>query len=168
MGLLTLLEASRLVVANKHSAAEARLVVAIDALEHAVRAAEESERCKRCSGPPEAHSDGSCVCGMPDSPCACWRPPEPEWFGRFISPEQIANDVLARMSAEDKIEWREAKREELIQVHHTTGRAIRNFYGLWRPENPYTNADDPCGSTHPDQVSQRVIYLVWKRLTGEE
>lgn len=145
MGLLTLLEAARATVALKEHAGSGALRAAITDLEHAIEAAEASD-------PP----------GLPQ------RPQPDAWLGRYLTPEKIAEDLLTRMSRADVAVWGRMKKEDLIQVHRIMGRAIQNFYGLWHDENPYTHGDDPGGSRHPDQVSQRVIYLVWKHLTGKE
>lgn len=48
------------------------------------------------------------------------------------------------------------------------GMHIRNRFGLWEADNPFTDASDPMGDAHPDQVSQRIIEQVWEHVQMED
>lgn len=83
----------------------------------------------------------------------------------FLTEEQIISDLLlVKLAEQDKREIKKTAEADLIMYHHGFGRWIRNTYGLWDPKNPYVDFNDPMGDNHPDQMSQRIIETVWKRL----
>jgi len=93
-------------------------------------------------------------------------------FGRFLSePEMVTDLIDNRLTTQDRAEFRKTPEQDLIILHHGLGMWIRNFYGLWREDNPYTKVnagpnsegiiDDPL---FPDQVSQRIIEAAWRKL----
>ena len=70
---------------------------------------------------------------------------------------------------------------DVSALHHSFGQWIRNHYGLWDERHPlvhdwfafpdkrdvrddvdYSNVD--YSEDHPDQVSTRVMEMVWKKL----
>lgn len=91
----------------------------------------------------------------------------------FLTQEQIAADILANhMPPADKNTLAAYLRSDLIMLHHTMGRWIRNAYDLWDAANPNTmlgyeplieNGCD-CNPKHPDAVSMDVIYMMWEQL----
>jgi len=84
-----------------------------------------------------------------------WDQLQPE---HFLSPQVIVLDMSFQILKEDR-EWiKKHDMADLIQLHHTVGRWIRNTYGLWHPNNPYVVKDD-LGEGHPDGISQKCIYL---------
>jgi hypothetical protein len=73
------------------------------------------------------------------------------------------DDLIARMSAEDKERVRTTKKEDLIQFHIGWGTGIRNDYGLWRGNDKLmlSACGHPC---HPDDASMKIIEAVWQEL----
>jgi len=117
--------------------------------------------------------------------------PRGSWHGTFLSEDEIVVDMLARVRADPEgvRRWRDPRSWSLSRPHLAylapeyegcllyAGMAIRNYYGLWHPRNPYTRFDrvdddvtagvvtDPL---HPDNLSGRVIDRVIKALGGFE
>jgi hypothetical protein len=81
----------------------------------------------------------------------------------FLSVDEILRDMPDRISNEDQIWIKEHKPDELISLHHSLGRWIRNTYGLWHPNNPLVIKDD-LGDGHPDGISQRIIEKFYAKL----
>lgn len=79
----------------------------------------------------------------------------------FPSENDIAADLIATMSDEQIEGLRRNAFDDLILLHHTFGRFIRNRYRLWDPKNPHTRYSDGDDESHPDNLSYRVIQLVW-------
>ena len=82
----------------------------------------------------------------------------------FKSPDEIVADLEAKLDDASRAALKNIKFSNLIGLHFTAGRAIRNEYKLWDPLNPYIDASDVEGDRHPDQVSQKVIEELWRRL----
>lgn len=81
---------------------------------------------------------------------------------QFLSVEEIAGHQLARISSEDLKFFRETEKKDLIGMHHSYGRWIRNSYGLWHPNNPFVVKGD-LEDGHPDGLSMLVLELIHKR-----
>lgn len=78
--------------------------------------------------------------------------------GSHMDREKIIADILNRLTNEEKAALRSVAREaDLVRLHFTVGRAIRNAYGLWAG-NPSEPLKDP------DDVSAELLHEVWKRL----
>lgn len=73
--------------------------------------------------------------------------------------DQIVENLLGSMDEKARKSWLEIDEEDIIEGHHTTGRSIRNTYGLWTVGNPTV----PTGK-HPDDVSYEIMMAVWKRV----
>jgi alkyl sulfatase BDS1-like metallo-beta-lactamase superfamily hydrolase len=91
---------------------------------------------------------------------------EPETVGRFMTNEEIVADILSTMAADEKCSWTTIQRNELIEGHSSTGRAIRNYYMMWYPDNPYTDSSTPDSPTHADARSMRVMEGVWDAINN--
>lgn len=74
----------------------------------------------------------------------------------YLDDEQVIQDLLDNATQDDVASWRDIQFENLIECHHTTGRAIRNQYRFWDAENPYTKG------RHPDDRSMEIIERIWK------
>lgn len=91
--------------------------------------------------------------------------------------EAIANDVITKLDEEATLYFSQCSLKDARLEHHTLGRWIRNSYNLWE-SNPLTERwrkDESSrdirdgvdySSDHPDQVSDEIIQLVWKKLRG--
>lgn len=97
------------------------------------------------------------------------------WAGRFFTYEELLEDLerwATRHHAERGQLLALGDRGELIQLHHSFGRWVRNWYGLWRENNPLTTLEyvpevvngTDVSSRHPDAVSMRLIEDLYKRL----
>lgn len=101
-----------------------------------------------------------------------------DWLGKFLNEDEIVEDLLQRIIIDpiaierwlDERSWRYP-----ILIHgikdsspeHAgclvfAGMHIRNFYGMWSKDNPYTVFSDESidDSKHPDNFSARVIERV--------
>ncbi len=82
----------------------------------------------------------------------------------FLTEDEIALDLLNRLSIDDLTYMCNMEREAVIMMHHGFGTSIRNEYGLWYEENPYTVLDDAMADNFPDQVSHRILEKMWDTL----
>lgn len=91
----------------------------------------------------------------------------------YLSEFEIAADImLYKLSEDAKAALRRIDREDLIHLHYTVGRSIREEYLLWDKDNPYTMLNyQPTivdgvdiNPNHPDAVSHRVLELIWSRM----
>jgi len=81
----------------------------------------------------------------------------------FLTEDEIVNDLFkTRLSKEDLNYINEIPMEDVIRLHFSTGMWIRNTYGLWLEENPYTQFNDARADDFPDQVSHRILEKLWK------
>lgn len=108
------------------------------------------------------------------------------WHGSYLDEDEIVSDMLAKIEADpeavkrwtDPASWRmpigkDGKIEDDAPKHAGclmfVGMQVRNYYGLWREDCPYTKADGPdleitdgviTDARHPDNVSGRIIDRV--------
>ena len=76
----------------------------------------------------------------------------------FLTPAEIVQDLIDNRLSESYVTvLRNLGVEDCILEHHGLGRNIRNHYGLWIPNNPYTNIKSSNDPAFPDQVSQNII-----------
>lgn len=96
-------------------------------------------------------------------------------MSKFKTFDEIVEEIVSGMSEGSRQALKSIPREDMIQFHHTTGRAIRNEYLLWDKSNPLTSSwDDSCISAdgvdehpcHPDAVSTRIMEAVWEKVNG--
>lgn len=81
----------------------------------------------------------------------------------FQKPEDIADELVMKLGSDEREFLIEIGEDDLIMYHHTVGRYIRNEYGLWEENNPYSNK----AGKHPDAVSQEIITMIWKKVQNE-
>jgi hypothetical protein len=111
--------------------------------------------------------------------------PPPKRKGRFLSEDEIVEDLVAKIVADevamqrwtDPVSWKfpcinPALNDFKEEPEHSgcmlwISREIRNYYGLWDPENPYTKIDDCLiedgvitDPLFPDNLSGRVVDRV--------
>jgi hypothetical protein len=111
------------------------------------------------------------------------------WHGKYLNEEEIAADMIAKIRANpegvkvwlDPISWELPYSDYKVLPPHAgalmnVGMQVRNYYGLWHPECPYTKtggADlevkdgiitDPM---FPDNLSMRIIDRVRKVFADE-
>jgi hypothetical protein len=83
--------------------------------------------------------------------------------GTFMDINQIVDDVVnCRLGDQDtKNHIQQMNSDDLISLHQTMGRWIRNSYGLWLDQYPHLN------NTHPDDFSFEAIKLIHNRITKQ-
>lgn len=96
----------------------------------------------------------------------------------FLKPEEIADIVYAQMNDDDKRHVRDIAPHHpdgMIWFHQNVGRLIRNTFGLWNPDNPYTDIEAPPNMDgvidsplHPDAVSHEILKMVWHKVHAEK
>lgn len=66
--------------------------------------------------------------------------------------------------------FKTSKKKDLISLHHSLGRNIRNNFELWKlewePEIDSRGVD--MSPYHPDEVSMTIIEKVWERAQNDE
>lgn len=93
-------------------------------------------------------------------------------LNQFLNEQQIVEDLLKNLHPTKLGSLAEFKFEDLIQLHHSFGRMIRNEYKLWNQNNPLTLLDyvpqleGGCdvNPKHPDAVSFRIMQQVHNKL----
>lgn len=70
--------------------------------------------------------------------------------------EEIAEDMISKLTAEELLFWRALKGEELGMQHWGWAMRIRNEYRLWDPENARYLLDEP------DSRSADIVEIIWK------
>jgi len=91
--------------------------------------------------------------------------------------EAIADDVISKLSDEDKTWIRARPIEGVVALHHSAGQWIRNTYGLWhdnalteqwrtKPEMHDIRAGVDYSADHPDAVSTIILETIWKKLNA--
>lgn len=80
-------------------------------------------------------------------------------MSKITNADDIVADLLLKNSDQQDIkDFTNAPFSELISLHHTLGRSIRNNYMLWSNEALcVTCQDGEAKVVHPDDASQYVI-----------
>lgn len=80
----------------------------------------------------------------------------------YKSPEEIAQIFFSELEEKDKnlLKNNVKSAEDMIIYHFGVGRQIRNRFGLWKEDNPYTNLDGE--ENNPDEVSHRILERIWE------
>ena len=102
---------------------------------------------------------------------------------KFLCQSEIVDDVVSKMTVEDKLELSKLAARDMIKFHHGVGTFIRNEYKLWDRNNPLTaiwfidnesgnekyikNGVD-CHPNHPDAVSMDILLEIWEVVTGNK
>jgi hypothetical protein len=89
--------------------------------------------------------------------------------------DEIVEDLVSNLHPTKRYEIMRMVERDLITLHSTFGKVIRNDYGFWNTHpltyewrtNPFSrNIIDgvDCSDYHPDALSTQIMHLVWKRL----
>jgi uncharacterized pyridoxamine 5'-phosphate oxidase family protein len=86
-------------------------------------------------------------------------------MGMFLTEQEIVEHLfLYVLTEEAKRAFRKIDdKQDLIGLHATMGKWIRNKYNLWNEQNPIVSKD-PKSPNHPDQISMRIIVTIWERM----
>lgn len=87
--------------------------------------------------------------------------PESEWPTTI---KVAVEKLLSVMTPEQRELIRETAYADLIRLHDSLGRWVRNQFGLWRGNKQLMEA---CGLPHPDDCSMVIIEVCWRRLHSE-
>lgn len=91
------------------------------------------------------------------------KPEHSQHSTKYLTASEIVDDIYGKIDNESRLLLSGIEDErDLIQFHHSTGRYIRNHYGLWNLDNTLVK------DTHPDDLSMAIITLVWKRVRAED
>jgi len=75
-----------------------------------------------------------------------------------------AVDKLIQITSKSDLDYiKRLAEKDLILLHHSLWRWIRNNYGLWSG-NPELQTDTK--ENHPDDASFVIIEAIWKKLRG--
>lgn len=79
--------------------------------------------------------------------------------------DEAVGVVLASLSEEEQARIGAMSQSDLIGLHFGLGTWIRNNLGIWRGNNPLTQAiRGNDSSIHPDDAAMVIIDAVWQRL----
>ena len=78
--------------------------------------------------------------------------------------EEAVEVLLSQLATQSKDRLRRDRREDLIGLHFTLGRWIRNNFGLWDHNRALL---EDTGQEHPDGASMAIIEALWESLRVE-
>ncbi len=81
--------------------------------------------------------------------------------------KEVLDKILSEMSLPDRNRLKKIKEDDLIMLHHTLGMQIRNVFLLWDGNINLAKDMDLAKDTHADEVSQKIIEALWRRLQNE-
>ena len=73
---------------------------------------------------------------------------------RLLNIREMAQCVIDEFDDSEIDDLRNLDQDELLVLHHSIGRDIRNAFGLWIGGNPNV-------TTHPDATSMTVLKVMW-------
>lgn len=93
----------------------------------------------------------------------------PELVQKTIDPPQNIPETVDRLVTvledEHKAAIAAMQEEDLIHLHFSLGRVIRNALGLWEPRSPLLSMG---GANSPDEASDQIIHALWHRLNHQQ
>jgi hypothetical protein len=88
----------------------------------------------------------------------------PKLIQQAIAPPKTIAETVDRLvtvlNDEHKVAIAAMHEEDLVNLHFSLGSAIRNAFGFWVPGSPLLTS---CNAMSPDDVSDQVIFELWKR-----
>ncbi|MCP4368297.1 MAG: hypothetical protein GY797_09355 [Deltaproteobacteria bacterium] len=81
--------------------------------------------------------------------------------------KEVLDTILSEMGLPDRQFIKNTKEKDLIMFHHSIGRQIRNQFLLWDGNIKLAEDMGLEKGTHADEVSQKIIEALWKRLQEE-
>ena len=76
---------------------------------------------------------------------------------------EAVNMLLKEMSPADKNYVKNLKKDDLVLLHHTLGRAIRNNFELWAGNQALLK---DVAKPHPDDAAMVIIRELWNNLNA--
>jgi hypothetical protein len=92
---------------------------------------------------------------------------------RYLTFDEMVVDLIQSLKLETKKAIANLDERDLVSLHSTLGRAVRNNYRLWDEDHPLTTkwhkephnrhivSDIDFSEDHPDYVSSELIKEVW-------
>lgn len=75
---------------------------------------------------------------------------------------------MIKYDSEDYNYIKALQENELVKLHHSLGRFIRNEFGLWDADSQLLKSlTEDVKSDHPDDVSQYIIVKFWEEINGK-
>lgn len=79
--------------------------------------------------------------------------------------DELAEKVINLLHEDDRQYLKETCKDDLILLHHTLGRHIRNQFGLWELKwTPVIVDGIDVSEDHPDAISMKIIERTWEIL----
>ena len=75
---------------------------------------------------------------------------------------EAVDRLMMVLDGEQKIAIAVMPEEDLIDLHFSLGKAIRNAFGLHEPTSKLLAV---CGVAHPDDASGMIVDALWTKLT---
>ena len=83
----------------------------------------------------------------------------------ILTEDQIVDELFKELGEKDLHFIFNMNKDDLISLHHSYGRHIRNTYKLWENKwNPVLQDQVDVSEGHPDAISMRIIEKLWKKL----
>jgi hypothetical protein len=79
--------------------------------------------------------------------------------------EEAVLIVLSEMSSEQEKHLKQISEDDLINEHFGFSLWVRNLLGHWVPPTPEGEGYNPA---HPDDISEKITEIVWKKLQDVE
>jgi hypothetical protein len=74
-------------------------------------------------------------------------------------------DEFKKSPLSEQFDFKHARKDELIEWHHTLGRTIRGEFGLWEENwEPILVDGVDMSPNHPDAISMSIIEEIWRRV----
>ncbi len=87
---------------------------------------------------------------------------------QYLSAEDITCHVILTVDAVNLRFIRDMKKDDLIGLHMSIGLWIRNTFGLWQEDYPWTNEGKIDNTEHPDNYSFSIIEAIWDTLQHDK
>lgn len=78
--------------------------------------------------------------------------------------DDAVEQALQEIPVAAQAELAAVKQNDLIQLHHSLGRTIRNEFGLWSGNAALLESCSGRSDAHPDDVSMIIIEQLWAKL----
>ncbi len=83
---------------------------------------------------------------------------------QYLNAEEISDHVICISDTINLRYIKKMKSDDLISLHMSLGLWIRNEFGLWNDECPWTNGGQADDKKHPDNYSFKIIEQIWDKL----
>ena len=78
--------------------------------------------------------------------------------------DEAIDRLMTVLESEHKVAIATMQEDDLIDLHFSLGMAIRNAFGLHKPQSKLLTS---CGVMHPDDASGVLIKKLWMKIKNE-